>query len=413
MRPDLSIEFCGLRFKNPFIVAPSPATHSGDQVRRAFDHGWAGAVWKTLGLIAGIDRPKVSPCYFHGSPNNHLMGFENIDLGNDLPLEQSFKEIRETKRDYPGSILIVSLRGERSDEKWKDLARRAEDAGADMLELMFSCPHDIADSQEGEGEIGRLAKRITEWTREVVRLPIMVKMSPNVTDIRIPARAAKEGGANAISATNTIRCLMGVDLKTLRPLPTVGGKSAFGGYSGPAIKPIILRFIVELARDPKLGLPISAMGGIASWVDAVEYLLLGARTVQVGTAGMFYGFRIIEDLLSGLENFMEEKGFSSVSEWVGLSLPYVTTQPFLDRDYKVRASLNADKCIGCLRCYVACRDGAYTAIEIGENRTPLVSEDKCQGCSLCSLVCPVEGAMEMVPVKKRVRRKIWKRDCFG
>lgn len=398
MKADLSIDFCGIRFKNPFIVAPSPATHTGDQVRRAFDCGWAGAVWKTLGPIAGVDHPKVSPSYAHRSGNEHLGGFENIDLGNDVPLEVSFKEIRETKRDYPGSVLIVSLRGERSEEKWKDLARRAEDTGVDMLELMFSCPHDIADSQEGEGEIGRLARKITEWTREVVRLPLMVKMSPNVTDIRVPARAAKEGGANAISATNTIRCLMGVDLKTLRPLPSVGGRSAFGGYSGPAIKPIILRFVAELAKDPKLGLPISAVGGVSSWADAVEYLLLGARTIQVGTAGMFYGFRIIEDLLSGLEEFMAEKGFSSVSEWIGLSLPFITTQPCLDRDYKVRARVNSDKCIGCLRCYVACRDGAYGAIEIGENRTPLVSDERCQGCSLCSLICPADGALEMVQV---------------
>ena len=398
MKPDLSIDFCGIRFENPFIVAPSPSTHSGDQVRRAFDYGWGGVVWKTLGAISGVDHPKVSPCYAHGSPNEHLRGFENIDLGNDVPLEESFREIRDTKRDYPGPVLIVSIRGETSEEKWKDLARRAEDTGADMLELMFSCPHDIADSREGEGEIGSLAKRITAWTREAVRLPIMVKMSPNVTDIRVPARAAKEGGANALSAANTIRCLMGVDLKTLLPLPTVGGRSAFGGYSGPAVKPIILRLVAELAKDPKLGLPISAVGGVVSWVDAVEYLLLGARTVQVGTAGMFYGFRIIEDLLSGLENFMMEKGFSSVSEWVGLSLPHITTQPSLDRSYRVKAKLDLNRCLRCLRCYVACRDGAYGAIDIGEDRTPLISEEKCQGCSLCSLVCPVEGAMEMAAV---------------
>jgi len=400
MKPDLSIDFCGIHFRNPFVVAPSPSTHSGDQVRRAFDHGWAGVVWKTLGAISGVEHPKVSPCYARQGWTDGLAGFENIDLGNDVPLEESLRDIREVKKDNPQSVLIVSIRGEKSEEKWKNLARRVEDAGADMLELMFSCPHDIADSHEGEAEVGRLARDIAEWTRQVVRLPIMVKMSPNVTDIRVPARAAKEGGANAISATNTIRCLMGIDLKTLRPLPTVGGMSAFGGYSGPAIKPVILRFVAELARDPKLGLPISAIGGVTSWIDAAEYLLLGARTIQVGTAGMFYGFRIIEDLVSGLENLMVEKGFASVSDMVGLSLPYLTTQPSLDRKFRVKARVNLEHCIHCLRCYVACRDGAYMAIEVGPERTPVVSEERCQGCSLCALVCPVEGTVQMEPVDR-------------
>jgi dihydropyrimidine dehydrogenase (NAD+) subunit PreA len=401
MRPDLSIDFCGIRFTSPFVVAPSPATHSGAQVRRAFDHGWAGVVWKTLGTVSGAEHPKVSPCYAKHGWAEGLVGFENIDLGNDVPLAESLSDIRSVKKDYPQSVLIVSIRGENSEEKWKDLAKRVEDTGADMLELMFSCPHDIADSHEGEAEVGRLAKRITEWTREVVRLPIMVKMSPNVTDIRIPARAAKAGGADAISATNTIRCLMGVDLKTLRPLPTVGGMSAFGGYSGPAIKPVILRFVAELAQDPKLGLPISAIGGVTSWIDAAEYLLLGARTIQVGTAGMFYGFRIIQDLVSGLENFLVERGFASVSDMVGLSLPYLTAQSSLDRNFRVKAKVALERCIRCLRCYVACQDGAYMAIDVGPERTPIISEEKCQGCSLCALVCPVEGAVLLEPVHHR------------
>ncbi len=392
---ELNIHFCGIKFANPFIVAASPSTHSGDMVRRAFDHGWSGVVWKTLGAITGVDRPKVSPCYAHKGRNEQLQCFENIDLGNEVPLEQSFREISEVKRDYPGSVLIISIRGENDEKKWKELSKRAEDAGADMLELMFSCPHDIADSQEGEGEIGRQAKAITAWVRETIRIPIMVKMSPNVTDIRIPARAAKAGGADAISATNTIRSILGIDLKTLRPLPTVGGMSAFGGYSGPAIKPIILRMVAELARDPKLGLPLSAIGGVVSWMDAVEYMLLGATTVQVGTATMFYGFRMIDDLLSGMENFLREKGFSSVAELIGLSLPYITTQPALDRNSLLRAKPDPEKCVKCLRCYVACRDGAYQAIQVGLERTPQVLEDRCSGCSLCTHVCPSPGAMEM------------------
>jgi dihydropyrimidine dehydrogenase (NAD+) subunit PreA len=398
MKPvELGVNFCGIRFANPFIVAASPSTRSGDMVRRAFDHGWAGVVWKTVGTITGVDHPKVSPCYAHEGWNEQLYGFENIDLGNDVPLEQSFKEILEVKKDCSDFAVIVSIRGENYEEKWRDLARRAEDVGADMIELMFSCPHDIADSPNSEGKVGQQARAITEWARGAVRIPIMVKMSPNVTDIRIPARAAKAGGADAISATNTIRSILGVDFKTLRPLPTVGGMSAFGGYSGPAIKPITLRMVAELAGDPKLSLPLSAIGGVVSWVDAVEYMLLGASTVQVGTATMFYGFRIIDDLLSGMENFLRGKGLSSVSDLIGLSLPYITTQPALDRKSPVRARPNLEKCLKCLRCYVACRDGAYQAIEVGPDRSPQILEKQCQGCSLCAMVCPAPGAIEMVP----------------
>lgn len=403
---DLHVNFCGIRFATPLILAATPSTRNGEMVKRAFDQGWSGVVWKSLGKISGVEDPKVSPSYAHhghahGGWNDQLGCFENIDLGNDIPTEESLKEIFQVKRDYPENPVIVSIRGEDSEERWGDLARRVEDTGADMIELMFSCPHDIADRNDGEGEVARRASTVTEWVRRVVRLPIMVKMSPNVTDIRIPARAAKAAGADAISATNTIRCVMGVDLKTLRPVPTVGGMSTFGGYSGPAIKPIVLRFVAELAGDPKLNLPISAVGGLTSWVDAVEYLLLGAATVQVGTAAMFYGFRIMEDLKSGLENFMKSKGIKSVSELVGLSLPYLTTHAALDRKSVLRAKPNSERCIGCLRCYIACRDGAYGAIEIGPNRVPVISEKECRGCSLCAMVCPLEGAIEMAPYQKQ------------
>lgn len=397
---DLGVEFGGLRFTSPFVLAASPSTHSGNQVRRAFDHGWAGVVWKTLGSITGVPHPKVSPCYAAQRGGGRILGLENIDQGNDIPLGKSFREIGQVKKDYPRSMLIVSLRGENLKKKWQDLARRAEDAGADMLELMFSCPMDIADSVQGEGMIGVQAQAITHWVREAVHLPIMVKMSPDVADVRIPARAAQTGGADALSATNTIRCLMGVDLKTLRPLPTVGGRSSFGGYSGPAIKPIVLRIVAQLARDPKLRLPISAIGGVATWQDAAEYILVGAGLVQVCTAAMVHGFRIIEDLRSGLELFMRSRGFSSLAEWRGLALPHLATQAELDRQAVQKARIDPARCIRCLRCFISCRDGAYGAIRAGSDRLPAVQERKCRGCSLCQWVCPVDGAVEMVPARQ-------------
>lgn len=392
-----ALDFCGLQLRHPFVLAATPSSHSGEMVRRALDMGWAGVVWKSLGEIAGLADPKVSPCYAHhrGLPGA-LGGFENIDLGNEIPLKQSLREISEIKRDYPEAGMIISIRGERDQDKWKDLARRAEDAGADMVEPMFSCPHDIKFSSQGEHALEQEAREITEWVREAVRIPIMVKMTPNVTDMRIPARGAQAGGAQAVSAANTIRSLMGVNVESLIPLPAVSGMSTFGGYSGPAIKPVILRFVADLARDKELRLPISAIGGVVTWQDAVEYLLLGASLIQVGTSVMYYGFRIIEDLLEGLEDYMLSQNFNSLKDMIGASLPFLTEQKNLDRSSRLLASLDKENCVRCLRCYIACRDGACQAIEAGEDGFPRVLEDKCVGCSLCSHVCPIEGVMRMV-----------------
>jgi len=402
---DTRIQFCGLTLANPFVLAAAPSSHTGDMVRRALDAGWAGVVWKTVGNIAGLDDPKVSPCYAHvRRADGSLDGFENIDLGNEVPIEQSFQEIASVKRERPDAAVIVSIRGERDRVRWESLARRAEDAGADMVEPMFSCPHDVGYSSQGGTLLAQEAREITEWVKAVVRVPVMVKMSPNVQDMRIPARGAREGGADAISAANTIRSILGVDLETLRPLPSVAGMSSLGGYSGPPIRPIILRFIADLARDAEIGLPLSAIGGVVTWQDAVQYMLLGASLIQVGTAVMYYGFRLIEDLVEGLGDFLESRGFAGVSALVGASLPYLTTQGQLDRSSRLLAAPDLEGCVRCLRCYIACRDGAYQAIEVAPDGSPRVIEEKCVGCSLCSHVCPIEGVMAMAervePVKE-------------
>ncbi|MCL5046854.1 MAG: NAD-dependent dihydropyrimidine dehydrogenase subunit PreA, partial [Actinobacteria bacterium] len=234
------------------------------------------------------------------------------------------------------------------------------------------------------------------WVKGATGLPVIVKVTPNITDISPLARAAQAAGVDAISAINTAKCVAGVDLETLTPYPIVGGLSSYGGYSGPGLKPIALRFIAEMASDPELRVPLSGIGGISTWSDAAEFILLGASTVQVATAVMQRGYRIIEELVDGLRNFMERKGFASVEPMVGLSLPKLTQSGRLSRAYRVVSSVNREACIGCGRCYISCRDGAYDAIEIGPDRVPAINEEKCEGCALCSLVCPVDDCIKMV-----------------
>lgn len=392
----LGVSFCGFDLPHPFLLAATPASRNGEMISRAFEMGWAGAVWKTIGQVPGVPNPKVSPAYHSLRWNHHIWCFENIDLGNPTPLDETLREISRVKAWFPDRLLVVSLRGDEAPRQWQELAIVAQQAGADMLELMVSCPHDASDNLTTDQTMTHTVSTVTRWIQAVASLPVMVKISPNTSDARLLARAAKGAGAQAISAANTIRCLAGVDLDTLVPLPSVGEHSCFGGCSGPALKPIVLQIVAELAMDPFLGLPLSAIGGVSDWRDAVEYLLVGATTVQVGTAVMLNGYRILEDLLSGLSNFLEQKGFSSCRDLIGHSIQYLTGQPQLSREHVVKARIVEEKCVRCLRCYVACRDGAHQAIEVGEDRLPWVDESRCVGCALCQQTCPVPGAVRMV-----------------
>jgi dihydropyrimidine dehydrogenase (NAD+) subunit PreA len=271
---------------------------------------------------------------------------------------------------------------------------------------------------------------ITEWVKEVASIPVMVKLTPNVGDIRSIGRAAVRGGADALSLINTVNSIMGVDLDTLSPKPSVRGEGSHGGYCGPAVKPIALHMVSALAGDPEIKVPISGIGGIQAWQDAVEFLLLGAGSVQVCTAVMHYGFRIVEQLRSGLENWMREKGFERLSDFVGKSVPRIKTWGDLDLNYKVVAEIDQHKCIHCGLCYVACEDGAHQSIRweklpVAEyvrangyqdqvrrsgglevlpgaggdtiNRFT-IKQEICVGCNLCSLVCPVSDCITMKEV---------------
>ena len=392
--PDLSIDFAGIKSPNPFWLASAPPTNSGYQVMKAFDAGWGGAVWKTLGV------PVVNVSSRYGGVNyrdKRLVGFNNIELISDRPLTDNLREISEVKKRFPHHAVIASLMvGSR--QEWHDIVRAAEDAGADGLELNFGCPHGMCERGMGSavGQEPKVLQTIVEWVMEVARTPVIVKLTPNITDITEPALAARAGGADAISLINTIQSIVGLDLDEFSPYPIVDGKGTNGGYCGPAVKPIALNMVKNCAQHPGVNLPISGIGGIENWRDAVEHILLGASSVQVCTAAMHFGFGIIREMTSGLEQYMVEKGFARISDFVGKALPNVKPWNELNLKYQVKAYIDPKKCIGCQLCYTACEDGAHQAIRLqAGTRTPAIIEENCVGCNLCSLVCPVDACITM------------------
>jgi dihydropyrimidine dehydrogenase (NAD+) subunit PreA len=393
---DLSINFAGIKSPNPFWLASAPPANSGYQVMKAFDAGWGGAVWKTLGV------PVVNVSSRYGSVNyrdTRMAGFNNIELITDRTLADNLREIEEVKKHFPNHAVIASLMVETRAE-WHQIVQDAQNAGADGIELNFGCPHGMCERGMGSavGQEPRVLKAIVGWVMEVAKIPVITKLTPNISDITEPAVAAVQGGTTAISLINTIKSIVGLNLDTLAPYPDVDGKGTNGGYCGPAVKPIALNMLKECAQHPEIRVPISGIGGVENWRDAAEFILLGASSVQVCTAVMHYGFGIIRELLPGLERYMDEKGYRNIDQMVGRALPNVVEWKELNLKHKVVADINADKCIGCQLCYIACDDGAHQAIALPNNgsRIPNIIEENCVGCNLCSLVCPVEQCITMV-----------------
>jgi dihydropyrimidine dehydrogenase (NAD+) subunit PreA len=400
---DLSVKFCGVTSPNPFWLASGPPTNTGGQVMRAFDAGWGGAVWKTIG------DPIVNTSSRYGAIDLggvKMMGFNNIELISDRPTETNFREIYEVKKRYPKNLVIASLMVESRRESWHAIVRRAEDAGSDLLELNFGCPHGMSERGMGAavGQVPEYTEMITGWVKEAAKIPVIVKLTPNVSSVTHIAAAAERGGADAVSLINTINSLIGVNLDTFVPRPGVGGKSSHGGYCGPAVKPIALHLLSTVAKNVRI--PISGIGGIGYWNDAAEHIALGASTVQVCTAAMHYGFRVVEDMIDGLSRYMDDHGFRTIEDFRGRAVPNVQDWGDLDLNYKVIAQIDPKLCIGCQLCYVACEDGAHQCIEpyreaakknTGgfEVHVPRIIEDECVGCNLCALVCPVEGCITM------------------
>lgn len=404
---DLTINFAGIKAPNPFWLASGPPSNSAGQVLRAFEKGWGGAVWKTIGASVTNVYSRYAGLDYH---SRRLAGMTNIELISDRSVAENLRDIELVKKHYPERPVIVSLMTQ-SREDWQQLVKDAENAGADGLELNFSCPHGMSARGMGAavGQEPQLVELLTRWVMEVASAPVLVKLTPNITDITEPARAAKQGGADALAMINTIQSIAGVDIDHFVPYPVVGTQSTSGGFSGPAVKPVALNMIKNCALDPGLGLPISGIGGIETWRDTVEFILLGAGSLQICTAVMHHGFGIIDNLISGIEKYMSEKGFGRISEFTGKALHNTTSWGNLNLNNRVVAHINSVRCNACHVCYTACNDGAYQAITIPEksaDKKPLIVAEKCTGCNLCSLVCPSNG-ITMINISREEEELTW------
>ena len=397
---DLQSNFLGIQSPNPFWLASAPPTDKETNVGRAFEAGWGGVVWKTLGEdphIVNVNGPRYGAVY---SSDRTLMGLNNIELITDRPLQTNLDEIRRVKKEWPDRAVVVSLMVPCEERNWADILKQVEDTGADGVELNFGCPHGMSERGMGAavGQVPDYIEMVAQWCKLHTNMPVIVKLTPNITDIRFPARAAKSGGADAVSLINTISSIVSVNLDTMSPEPSIDGWGSHGGYCGPAVKPIALNMVAEIARDEQTrGLPISGIGGITTWRDAAEFLALGASNVQVCTAAMTYGFRIIEELTSGLSNWMEESGYSCIDDVVGKAVPNVKDWQELNLNYIAKAKIDQDLCIQCGRCHVVCEDTSHQAITSkvkGKRRFEVIDEE-CVGCNLCVSVCPVDNCITM------------------
>lgn len=399
---DLSIDFLGIKCENPFFLSSSVVGSNYEMVKRAFDAGWGGVVFKTIGFYKPNEvSPRFAQTEKEGTP---FIGFKNMEQISDHDLEENLNYLRELKKNYPNKVIVASIMGE-TEEEWTKLATLCEEAGADIIECNFSCPQ-MAVKGMGS-DVGQSEELVSNYTKATIKgchIPVLAKMTPNIGNMEIPALAAMEAGASGIAAINTIKSITNVNLDNMKSDPDIDGKTSVSGYSGKAVKPIALRFINDMKQNEGLkDTPISGMGGIETWQDACEFLALGCENIQVTTAIMQYGYRIIDDLISGTKAFMKRNGYKHISDFVGKALNNIISADKLNRDTVVFPIFDKDRCIGCGRCYISCSDAGHQALSFTNHEIKL-NGSKCVGCHLCSLVCPVGAIKKAKRIPKPIRK---------
>jgi dihydropyrimidine dehydrogenase (NAD+) subunit PreA len=412
---DLSTSVGGIKSPNPFWLASAPPTDKEYNVVRAFKAGWGGVVWKTLGEEG---PPVVNVSSRYGAVHigeQRIFGLNNIELITDRPLEVNLREIKQVKKDWPDRALVVSLMVPCEEEAWIKILREVEDTECDGVELNFGCPHGMSERGMGAavGQVPEYVEMVTRWCKAHTNMPVLVKLTPNVTNILGPARAAKSGGGDGVSLINTVNSITSIDLDAMAPTPTVDGKGTHGGYCGPAVKPMALHMCAEIARDAETrGMPMSAIGGISNWRDAAEFIALGAGTTQVCTAAMHYGFKIVEDMIDGLSDWMDQKGYEKISDFQGMAVPNITDWQNLNMNYEIVAEIEQAKCVKCGLCHIVCEDTSHQAISAdrvkGERHYEVIDKE-CVGCNLCMHVCP-ENCITMRKVDNDKGYMNWTQD---
>ena len=398
---NLASNFLGIKSPNPFWLASAPPTDKAYNVERAFKAGWGGVVWKTLGEegppVVNVNGPRYGAIW---GADRRLLGLNNIELITDRDIEINLREMKQVKKNWPDRALIASLMVPCEEESWRKILKRVEETDCDGVEMNFGCPHGMSERGMGAavGQVPEYIEMVARWCKKYTRMPVIAKLTPNITDVRKAARAAKAGGADAVSLINTINSVIAVNLDSFSPEPSIEGKGSHGGYCGPAVKPIALYMVSEIARDMETrGLPISGIGGITTWRDAAEYIALGCGNVQICTAVMTYGFKIVEEMISGLSDWMDQKGYKTIADFQGMAVPNVTDWQHLNLNYVTKARIDQDSCIKCGRCHIACEDTSHQAIISSKNglRYFEVMDDECVGCNLCVNVCPVQNCITM------------------
>jgi len=404
VKKDLSIEYLGVKCQNPFFLSSSPVGSNYEMVAKCFETGWGGVFYKTVGIfVADEGSPRFDQTNKEGLP---WIGFKNMEQISDKPTELNFENMYKLMRDYPDHVMVASIMGS-NEEEWRELAKMCDQCGVPLIEGNFSCPQ--MTSHEMGSDVGTNPALVEKYCRavsETTKIPFIAKMTPNITDMVVPALAAFKGGAAGVSTINTIKSITNIDLENMTAMPVVGGKSSISGYSGAAVKPIALRFIRQLMDNPEIRKhDFSGIGGIETWRDCIEFFLLGSKNLQVTTAIMQYGYRIVEDMANGVMHFMEERGYDKLEDFIGLAIDNIIPAEDLNRDFKILPDFNHDTCIGCGRCYVSCYDAAHQAIDWDEEKRRPVLNDNCVGCHLCLNVCPVNGVITPGEIKWKEGRK--------